>query len=240
MPYLFKTNFKQILSPLCLWHFCSECWNSLAECSRRHLKYLSKVHPTVWLYKDSESALSLCMHCPTSKHMSPCALRDYPRLQLAYGHRFSVSEERTKQHDWKLGKKRKGRGKDLGGLSTGQAVWSRGDFTSFGKQRDTYGRDCAPGDSTGEQLLCTVSQIRDNSASKGWMWARCTKWLQRYLRYRDGNLSPGLKCRWGSAERAATQISWSWEKPTLKGNETKLKEIGWDSIKPEKCTMERV
>lgn len=74
-----------------------------------------------------------------------------------------------------LGKKRKGKGKDLGGLSTGQAVWSRGDSTSFGKQQDTYGRACAPGDSTGEQLLYTVSQIRDKTASKGWMGARCTK-----------------------------------------------------------------
>lgn len=68
-----------------------------------------------------------------------------------------------------LRKKREGKGKDLGGLSTGQAVWSRGDFTSFGKQQDTYGRACVPGDSTGEQLLYTVSQIREKSASKGWM-----------------------------------------------------------------------
>lgn len=68
-----------------------------------------------------------------------------------------------------LGKERKGKGKDLGGLSTGQAVWSRGDFTSFGKQQDTYGRACAPGDRTGEQLLYTVSQIRDKASSKGWM-----------------------------------------------------------------------
>lgn len=132
-----------------------------------------------------------------------------------------------------VGQEKERKGKRLGRSVNRASSVVRGDFTSFGKQRDTYGRDCAPGDSTGEQLLYTVSQIRDNSASKGWMWARCTKWLQRYLRYRDGNLSPGLKCRWGSAERAATQISWSWEKATLKGNETKLKEIGWDSIKPE-------
>lgn len=71
--YMFKTNFKQILSPLCWRHFCSECWNcnSLAQCSHQDLKYSSEVHPTVWLSRDAEPAPSLCTCCPTSTTHPP-------------------------------------------------------------------------------------------------------------------------------------------------------------------------
>lgn len=66
---MFKTNFKQILSPLCLQHFCSEHWNhsSLARCSRWDPKYSSEVNALRRTNPRSPTLLTVCPWGPAAK-----------------------------------------------------------------------------------------------------------------------------------------------------------------------------
>lgn len=66
---MFKTNFKQILSPLCLQHFCSEHWNhsSLARCSRWDPKYSSEVNALRRTNPHSPALLTVCPGPPAAK-----------------------------------------------------------------------------------------------------------------------------------------------------------------------------